>query len=66
MASTQEMKKFVSRCCQIIVVLYQKKKEELTTEGGLNVKKISKYLKQFVKEIKDNGVKVSLFVDPDH
>ena len=35
-------------CC-----IVPEKREELTTEGGLNVKKNSKYLKQFVKEIKD-------------
>ena len=65
MASTQEMKKICIEVLPDYCCIVPEKREELTTEGGLNVKKNSKYLKQFVKEIKDNGVKVSLFVDPD-
>ena len=47
-------------CC-----LVPEKREELTTEGGLNVKDQKIYLSDFVPEIQSAGIKLSLFVDPD-
>ena len=40
------------------------KREELTTEGGLDVKAQADYLREFIKPIQDNGTKISFFVDP--
>ena len=47
-------------CC-----IVPEKREELTTEGGLNVRKQVKYLKEYIANIKHNGIKVSLFIDPE-
>ncbi len=47
-------------CC-----LVPERREELTTEGGLDVISKQDYLKDFIKELNDEGIVVSLFVDPD-
>jgi len=41
------------------------KREELTTEGGLDVKAKPAYYAKVVEQLVDKGIKVSLFVDPD-
>lgn len=45
--------------------LVPEKREELTTEGGLDVVSGEKRIKRVVKFLKDKGVEVSLFIDPD-
>lgn len=47
-------------CC-----LVPERREELTTEGGLDVISKQDYLKDFIKELNDEGIVVSLFVEPD-
>ena len=41
------------------------KREELTTEGGLDVIKYSKELEDVIDALKKKGVIVSLFIEPD-
>lgn len=64
MAATYEMKKIAldlkpDACC-----IVPEKREELTTEGGLNVYSQQDKLKEFVKPLLDEGIEVSLFIDP--
>jgi pyridoxine 5-phosphate synthase len=47
------------------VTLVPERREELTTEGGLDVVLNSVQLKPVVKTLEDGGIHVSLFVDPD-
>ena len=47
------------------VCLVPEKRKEITTEGGLNVIKNKKKIINFVKKLKKNNVKVSIFVDPN-
>jgi|SRR5579871_6225256 len=47
------------------VCLVPEKRQEVTTEGGLNVAGASKSLTQTVARLKKAGIAVSLFVDPD-
>jgi len=47
------------------VCLVPEKRQEVTTEGGLNVAGASKSLKGTVARLKKAGIAVSLFVDPD-
>jgi pyridoxine 5-phosphate synthase len=47
------------------VCLVPEKRQELTTEGGLNVIAGAKSLKQTIARLKRAGIVVSLFVDPD-
>lgn len=48
------------RCC-----LVPEKRQELTTEGGLNVISNFKKLKNIVSKLTDVGIIVSLFIEPD-
>ena len=47
------------------VCLVPEKRKEITTDGGLNVIKNKKKIINFVKKLKKNNVKVSIFVDPN-
>ena len=47
-------------CC-----LVPEKREELTTEGGLDVVAVLPALKDFCAALADAGVRVSLFIDPE-
>lgn len=42
------------------------KRQELTTEGGLDVIKHFDLLKTYIKELKANSITVSLFIDPEN
>ncbi len=48
------------------VTIVPEKREELTTEGGLDVIKNRDKLKQVIKKFKKQKVSVSLFIDPDN
>ena len=47
-------------CC-----LVPERREELTTEGGLDVVSKKEYLKDFIKELNSANIVVSLFIEPD-
>lgn len=65
MAATQEMQKIALKRQPTEVCLVPEKREELTTEGGLNVLAREDYLKSYIEPLKNAGIKVSLFVDPE-
>lgn len=47
------------------VTLVPEKREELTTEGGLDVLSLDVKLKKTIKRLRYSGIEVSLFIDPD-
>lgn len=47
------------------VTLVPEKREEVTTEGGLDVEKYFEKLKSVCTKFKQNDIDVSLFIDPD-
>jgi pyridoxine 5-phosphate synthase len=47
------------------VTLVPEKRNELTTEGGLDVLRQRKELRDFVHRLQEGGIFVSLFIDPD-
>ena len=48
-----------------LVTLVPEKRDELTTEGGLDVYRLRKTLKRVIKQFHENRIPVSLFIDPD-
>lgn len=65
MAATEEMQKIALKVAPHAVCIVPEKREELTTEGGLDVVKQVGALKEYIKPLRDKGARVSLFVDPD-
>jgi len=65
MAATQEMLKIALTAKPHQVTLVPERREEITTEGGLDVVLNSVQLKPAVKMLEEGGIHVSVFVDPD-
>ena len=64
MAATDEMLDIAKKLLPDYVTLVPEKREEVTTEGGLDVKNNVKYLKNFVGNLKDSNIEASAFIDP--
>ena len=64
MAATPEMLEIAKKILPDYVTLVPEKREEVTTEGGLDVKSNVQYLKNFVENLKDLNIEVSAFIDP--
>jgi pyridoxine 5-phosphate synthase len=65
MAATAEMVGIARKTKPDLVTLVPEKRQELTTEGGLDVRGHKRQLKGAVKKLKDAGLPVSLFINPD-
>nr|WP_314265625.1 pyridoxine 5'-phosphate synthase [uncultured Moellerella sp.] len=66
MAVTDEMIEIACRIKPAFCCLVPEKREEVTTEGGLDVAGQKQKIAQAVKRLNDAGIKVSLFIDADH
>ena len=66
MAATDEMLKISKKLLPDYVTLVPEKREEITTEGGLDVKNNEKFLKDFVSSLKSSNIQVSAFIDPEN
>jgi pyridoxine 5-phosphate synthase len=64
MAATEEMVRIALSVKPEVVTLVPERREELTTEGGLDVIKWFKPLKRAIQRLQRGGMVVSLFVDP--
>jgi pyridoxine 5-phosphate synthase len=64
MAATEEMIRIALATQPNIVTLVPEKREELTTEGGLDVIKFFPSLQKAIQRLHRGGIPVSLFVDP--
>jgi pyridoxine 5-phosphate synthase len=65
MAATEEMKKIALRVKPHAACLVPEKRQERTTEGGLDVVGQRDHLKPFIAELNEAGIRVSLFIEPD-
>ncbi|WP_457570913.1 pyridoxine 5'-phosphate synthase [Desulfovulcanus sp.] len=65
MAATEEMQEIALRTLPHMVCLVPEKRQELTTEGGLNCLGREKELKEFLAPLKAKGIKTSLFIDAE-
>jgi pyridoxine 5-phosphate synthase len=64
-AATQEMLRIALTVKPDQVTLVPERREELTTEGGLDVVLNSSQLRPVIRTLRDGGLHVSVFVDPD-
>jgi pyridoxine 5-phosphate synthase len=65
MAATPEMGRIAAELRPEDCCLVPERREELTTEGGLDVVGQRAQLAEFCAMLRDAGVRVSLFIDPD-
>jgi pyridoxine 5-phosphate synthase len=65
MAATQEMVKIAYEAKPDECTLVPERREELTTEGGLDVVGNRDAIRKVVKTLKDADIVASLFIDPD-
>ncbi|GAA0327894.1 pyridoxine 5'-phosphate synthase [Morganella psychrotolerans] len=66
MAVTDEMVDIACRIKPVFCCLVPEKRQEITTEGGLDVAGQKEKIARAVKRLTEAGIKVSLFIDPDH
>ena len=64
MAPTREMLKIAIKYKPDFVCIVPEKRKEITTEGGLNLKKKIKFLKNIILQLKKYKIRVSLFIEP--
>jgi pyridoxine 5-phosphate synthase len=65
MAATEEMINIALQTKPAWCTLVPEKRQELTTEGGLNAAGLKASLDGVVKRLQEGGILVSLFIDPD-
>ena len=65
MGATQAMLEFALQLKPDFVCLVPERREEITTEGGLDVAGHLEELRPLVEALLANGSKVSMFIDPD-
>ena len=65
MAVTSEMQEIALRHRPPAVCLVPERREERTTEGGLDAVRYREQLAPFVAQLRDAGIRVSLFIEPD-
>lgn len=65
MAATDEMVAIACKVHPDVVTLVPERREERTTEGGLEVAKAGPALAAHVKKLLEHDIKVSLFIAPD-
>jgi pyridoxine 5-phosphate synthase len=65
MAATPEMVKVAYEVRPDVVTLVPERREELTTEGGLDLSGQIETLRKVVRTLHDAEIRVSLFIDPD-
>ena len=65
MAATEEMLTIALRHRPHAACLVPEKREERTTEGGLDVRRFRDHLAPYVHRLGEAGIRVSLFIEPD-
>jgi pyridoxine 5-phosphate synthase len=65
MAVTEEMINLALRVKPYQVTLVPERREEVTTEGGLDVISQKEKIKEAVSKLKEAGIVVNIFIDPD-
>ena len=63
-AATKEMLKIALKSKPPFICIVPEKRQEVTTEGGLNLNYNKVFLKKIIRELKKNKSRVSLFIEP--
>ena len=63
-APTKEMLAIALKHKPKYVCIVPEKRSEITTEGGLNIKKNKVFLKRMINKLKEKNIKVSIFIEP--
>ena len=64
MAATEEIIKIAIETLPELATLVPERRQELTTEGGLDVRGHKHFIRDAVKELQKHDIEVSLFIDP--
>ena len=64
MAPTNEMLKIATKFKPEFACIVPEKRKEVTTEGGLNIKRKKTVLYKLIKVLKKSKIRVSLFIEP--
>ena len=64
-AATKEMLKIALRRKPPFICIVPEKREEITTEGGLNLNYKKSFLRSLIKRLKKNKSRISLFIEPN-
>ena len=64
MAATSEMSKIANEVLPHYITLVPEKRDEVTTEGGLNLISNKDYYLKYVSSLKESNIIVSAFIDP--
>ena len=64
-AATNEMMNIALKRKPPFICIVPEKRQEVTTEGGLNLNFKTKYLKEIIFRLKKNKSRVSLFIEPN-
>lgn len=65
MAATDEMIRRALEVVPDMVTLVPERREEITTEGGLDVVSEFEWIEEVVTQLRNHNIVVSLFIDPD-
>tara|TARA_B100000242_G_C43046382_1_gene488455 strand:+ start:499 stop:1224 length:726 start_codon:yes stop_codon:yes gene_type:complete len=63
-AATKEMLSMALKYKPAFICIVPEKREEITTEGGLNLKYKRNFLRNMIRKLKKNKSRVSLFIEP--
>ncbi len=64
-AATDKMLKIALKSRPPFICIVPEKRQEITTEGGLNLNFRKNNLKMMIKKLKQKGLRVSLFIEPN-
>ena len=65
LAPTKEMLKISLKHKPNYICIVPEKRSEITTEGGLNLKKNKKLIRDFLKKFREKKIRTSLFIEPN-
>jgi pyridoxine 5-phosphate synthase len=65
MAATQEMQEIALALHPDSITLVPERREEVTTEGGLDLEKAGSGISELIDTLKDAGIKICAFLDPN-